>query len=73
MYCTIGSPYAAIRAKMVVAHRAELTVTMISRQFKVARSRVYRWLCRASRARAFPGRGKVRNITDDGRCGYPVG
>jgi len=48
MYCTTGSPYAAIRSKMVEAHRSGLTVTVISRQFKVARSTVYRWLRRAS-------------------------
>lgn len=48
MYCITGSPYAAIRSKMVAAYQAHKTVSEIARGFKVSRSTVYRWLRRAS-------------------------
>jgi transposase InsO family protein len=48
MYCTTGSPYAALRPKLVEAHRSGLSVTQISERFKVSRTTVYRWLRRES-------------------------
>lgn len=48
MYCITGSPYAAIRSKMVAAHEDGTTISEIARRFKVSRPTVYRWLRRAS-------------------------
>ena len=48
MYCITGSPTAALRSKMVAAFNAGMIVSEIARQFRVARSTVYRWLRRAS-------------------------
>lgn len=48
MYCITGSPYAALRPKYIQAHQAGMTVAAISRQFKVHRTTIYRWLRRVS-------------------------